>query len=118
MRPRQRQHLGAEGRNHLLVGGHDALACLQQGFGEIVGRVRAAHHLRDHRYLRVVQNDLKIVGDQIPEGAVRKVPQIEDVFDPDRFADPRLNECPVMGQHLGCAAADNAEAQKCRVFHR
>ena len=89
---RSLKELRSEVRDDFLVGGDDTFARFHGADRELICRMRAAHELGADLHFRVVQNDVYVVNDAVAEGAVRKVSEIEDIFDVDRFPDARRDE--------------------------
>ena len=55
--------------------------------------------------------------DPIGEGAVGKFAQIEYIFDIYRISDPLGDQFGILSKYLGRAAADDAEAEYCYIYH-
>ena len=83
------QKLRAVSGDKLLVGGDDALACLEAAFHELISRVQTAHDFNDDADLEVVDDFLKVLRKAVGDGAVGELTEVKNLFDIDFFSDAR-----------------------------
>ena len=103
--PRQLGELIAAGGHQLLIRGDHALASLQRPSGEVQGDGRPADGLHHDIHLGVVLNDGKVLHKAVCKGAVREVPHIQNILQPDQSARLALDAVLVPGEHLRHAGA-------------
>ena len=103
--------------HQLLVGGHHALSRRQRPAGEVQGHGGPADGLHHDIHGGIVFNDGKVVDHLVPKGAVREVPHIQDVLEPDRRLHLLVDVVGVLGQYFGHAGAHGAKAQDCNIHH-
>ena len=73
--------LGAFLGDQLFVGGDDVFAGSQCRSGEVVSRMNAAHDFGDDFNGLILQDGVEVVDDFVVIGVVRKILEVEDVFD-------------------------------------
>ena len=102
--------------NKLLVGGDNALACLEAVENEIVSGVNAAHCFNNNAYCFIAQNVLEILGEKSLVLVTGEITKVENTCDlhfilHTAFCDARI----VLFEDLGNARTDNAVAHNCYI---
>ena len=105
----QPQQLGTVGGHHLLVGGADAAAALQAGFHIRVCEPGAADGLDHHLDLRVFQNGVEVLDEEMRGRVAGEILGVEDVLHLNGFPCPAGNARCIAAQHLVHAAANRAK---------
>ena len=106
----QRQQLRAVGSHHLLVGGAHAAAALEAGLDIGVCKAGAADGLHHHPDLRVFQNGIEVLDEEVCRRMGGEILGVKDVLDLHRLTGPAGNTGGVAAQHLVHAAAHRAKA--------
>ena len=106
----QRQQLRAVGGHHLLVGGAHAAAALEAGLDIGVCKAGAADGLHHHPDLRVFQNGIEVLDEEVCRRMSGEILGVKDVLDLHRLTGPAGNTGGVAAQHLVHAAAHRAKA--------
>ena len=113
----QTQQLGTVGGHHLLVGGAHAAAALQAGLNVWVSKTGAADGLHYHPDLRVLQDGVDALDEQVCSRVTRKILRVQDILDLHRLPGAARHARSVAAQHLVHAAAHRAKAQNCNFSH-
>ena len=106
----QCQQLCAVGGHHLLVGGAHAAAALEAGLDIGVCKAGAADGLHHHPDLRVFQNGIEVLDEEVCCRMSGEILGVKDVLDLHRLTGPAGNTGGIAAQHLVHAAAHRAKA--------
>ena len=105
----QTQQLGTVGGHHLLVGGADAPAALEAGLDIGVRKPRAADGLYHDADLRVFQDGVKVLNEQMGSRMIGEILGVQNVLDLHRLACPAGDTGCIAAEHLVHAAANRAK---------
>ncbi len=106
----QSQQLCAVGGHHLLVGGAYAAAALEAGLDIGVRKAGAADGLHHHLDLRVFQNGIEVLDEEMRGRVAGEILGVKDVLDLHRLACAAGDTGGVAAEHLVHAAAHRAKA--------
>ena len=111
------QQLSTVGGHHFLVGGAHAAAALKTGLYIRVGKAGAADGLHHYPDLRILQNDIKVLDEQVCGRMTGKILRVQNILDLYRLTCTAGDTCSVAAQNLVHAAAHRAKAQNCNFSH-
>ena len=113
---RQLEQFRSVDGNKFLVRCNDMLACAERPYGEFPGSAGAAYGFHDDFYPGVAEYFPGVPGHEFTVRAVRKIPYIEYLPDPDLFPGPVRYAPAVFPYHFGHARADHS-VSKYRYIH-